>query len=424
MSRRPRRSVLITIMQVVALVGVGVLYVALIINVFQNGGKPLTTLTPQGPNAQTIQNLVIPVFAVAGIVFVLVFAAVFYIIVRFRSRPTDEGEDEEFPAQTHGNTVLEIGWTILPAVILAAIAVGTVITIINLEKREPDALKVEVFGQQWWWGYKYDVNNDGSFDSPGDITTATEMIIPAGRPVELSIGSNDVIHSFWIPGLNGKKDAVPGEQHFWKIEADKPGVYRGQCTEYCGLSHANMRMLVRAVTPDEYDAWVKNQQLPAREPSADNADAVAGEAVFKAQLCSSCHLIRGVNDAKVADPAKGVKSLLQSGVAPDLTHFATRGTFAGSIFNSYTPQNPDDPSLPGNPADVNLAGDPGDALYGGDSAPFLFVKYTVGAWLRNPPAMKPAYAKPDADGKLRGMPNLGLTEQQISQLTAYLESLK
>ena len=424
MSSRPRRSLIVRILQVVSLIGVTVLYVALIYSVFQNGGKPLTTLTPKGPAAQTIQNLVVPVFAVAGVVFVLVFAAVLYITVRFRSHHDGDGDDEGFPAQTHGNTVLEIGWTILPAVILAGIAVGTVITIINLEKREPDALKVEVFGQQWWWGYKYDVNGDGSVDGPEDVTTATEMVIPTGRQIELSIGSNDVIHSFWIPGLNGKKDAVPGEQHFWTIEADEPGVFRGQCTEYCGLSHANMRMLVRAVSPDDYEAWVKNQQLPARTPSADNADAVAGEAVFKAQLCSSCHLIRGVNDAKVADPSKGVTSLLQSGVAPDLTHFATRGTFAGSIYNSYTPQDPSNPDLPGDPGDVNLPGDPGRALYGGDSAPFSFVKSTVSAWLRNPPALKPAYAKPDADGKLRGMPNLGLTEQQISQLTAYLETLK
>ncbi|MGZ4728458.1 MAG: c-type cytochrome, partial [Acidimicrobiales bacterium] len=155
--------------------------------------------------------------------------------------------------------------------------------------------------------------------------------------------------------------------------------------------------------------------------------AALGKDVFSAQLCSSCHLINGVNNDKVAGD-KGVKAQLVSGIAPDLTHFATRGTFAGSIFNLYgpNPSTPEDPS--GNAGDVSLPGNPGGALTGGDSDPYKFNQPAVEAWLRNPPAMKPAYATTptvvDGVPLLRGMPNLGLSETQIDQLIAYLRTLK
>jgi len=397
----PRRSVALRVLAVVTVAVVTLLFVVLILDAFRNDGKPLTTLRPEGPASQSIQNLMAPVFFVALLVGIGVFGVVFYAAWKFRQRGTDD--PEQFPEQVHGRTGLEIGWTILPALILAGVAVATVMTIIDLEKRAPDAIRVEVYGQQWWWGYKYDLNNDGVFD----IETATEMVIPVGREVDLKVTSNDVIHSFWIPGLNGKKDAVPGQRNDLKVEADIEGVFLGQCTEFCGLSHANMRMLVRSVSADTFDQWAANQQTKAVEPTG--AQAKEGLTLFKGQ-CAQCHIINGIDDGSDRPPVP-----LVSGVAPNLTHFMTRGTFAGSIFNLYSPQG--DPIL-GNPELTANPGDPGATLVGGPVDTTKVNRAVLEAWLRNSPAMKPAYAQGG-----RGMPNLGLSEAQIDQLVAYLETL-
>ena len=405
MQRLPK---IVRILAVLSFTLVVVLFAALIVNSFQNAGKPLTSLSPQGPSAESIQQLVIPVTAIAGIVFVLVLGAVLFITWRYRER---KGTDpEEFPAQVHGKTPLEIGWTILPALILAGIAVGTVMTIINLNREAPNSINVQVAGQQWWWQYKYDLNSDGDFNGPGDITTSTELVIPAGKPVQVTTTSNDVIHSFWIPGLNGKKDAVPGLYSPLKLQADEPGIFRGQCTEFCGLSHANMRMLVRAVPSGDYEAWVKNQ-LTTRGGEPSDPVAAEGKKVWQA-LCAQCHVINGINDAKM----KETPPPLVAGVAPNLTHLMTRGTFAGSIFNLYEPVGADGQPLP--MSDVAAAGDPGAALVGGKVDTANVNRVTLEAWLRNAPAMKPMYPQGG-----RGMPNLNLTEEQIDQLVAFLETL-
>ena len=405
MQRLPK---IVRILAVISFTAVVVLFAALIVNSFQNGGKPLTSLAPEGPSAESIQKLVIPVTAIAGIVFVLVIGAIVFITWKFRERK--DSDPDEFPSQIHGQTTLEIGWTILPALILAGIAVGTVMTIINLNREEPNSIKVQVAGQQWWWQYKYDLNSDGNFDGPEDITSATELVIPAGKPVQVTTTSNDVIHSFWIPGLNGKKDAVPGLYNPLKLQADEPGVFRGQCTEFCGLSHANMRMLVRAVSSSDYDAWVRNQ---LKDHAADPTNPVAaeGKKVWQA-LCAQCHVIKGINDVKM----KETPPPLVAGVAPDLTHFMTRGTFAGSIFNLYEPVSSDGQPLP--MSDVAAAGDPGAVLTGGQVNTATVNRVTLEAWLRNAPALKPMYPQGG-----RGMPNLNLTEEQIDQLVAFLETL-
>ena len=405
MQRLPK---IVRILAVISFTAVVVLFTALIVNSFQNSGKPLTSLAPEGPSAESIQKLVIPVTAIAGIVFVLVIGAIVFITWKFRERK--DSDPDEFPSQIHGQTTLEIGWTILPALILAGIAVGTVMTIINLNREEPNSIKVQVAGQQWWWEYRYDLNGDGNFAGPEDITTATELVIPAGKPVQVTTTSNDVIHSFWIPGLNGKKDAVPGLYNPLKLQADEPGVFRGQCTEFCGLSHANMRMLVRAVSSSDYDAWVRNQ---LKDHAADPTNPVAaeGKKVWQA-LCAQCHVIKGINDVKM----KETPPPLVAGVAPDLTHFMTRGTFAGSIFNLYEPVSSDGQPLP--MSDVAAAGDPGAVLTGGQVNTATVNRVTLEAWLRNAPALKPMYPQGG-----RGMPNLNLTEEQIDQLVAFLETL-
>jgi cytochrome c oxidase subunit 2 len=420
-----------------------------------NEGKPLTTLEPQGPFSHNIQNLVNPVFAVAAVVFFGVLGGVLYIGIRFRDRGDIETEDE-VPPQLHGKTWAEIAWTIAPAVVLLGVGLATVVSLGELNAvAAPNALKVRVEGQQWWWRFLYDTDGDGHFGGAGDVITANELVIPVGREVALSESSNDVIHSFWIPALNGKKDAVPGMTSDWKLQADHAGVFQGTCTEFCGLSHSNMRMLVRAVSEDDYKLWEANQRQPAREPTTDLARA--GKAAFESQLCSSCHLIRGVNDQKVVGD-QGAATQLVPGVAPDLTHFATRGTFAGAMFNSRYP-NPDGgqsvpfgqtcryraPGVSGtkragvgggsvDEATLPVCGEP-------DDPDALEIPWTSGpgnpdnppnngalrAWLRDPPKMKPMASEPEAnphaDGRRRGMPNLKLSEEQIGQLVAYLNSL-
>jgi len=376
----------------------------------RNDDAQLTTLVPAGPSAESIHNLVWPVFLVAGLVFVGVLGAILYISMRFRERDDDPGV--ELPEQIHGKTSAEIGWTAAPAVLLAVIGFFTVFTIAELNREEPDSLQVEVYGQQWWWGFRYDISGDGQFDHPDDVDTATELVIPAGRPVQLTIVSNDVIHSFWIPALNGKRDAVPGNPNTWKLEANEPGVYRGQCTEFCGLSHANMRMLVRAIPADEFDQWVRDQQQAAPEPDASDELAVEGKEVFQS-LCASCHLVDGVNNEQLA----AAPPALISEVAPNHTHLMSRGTFAGSILNLHYPDNPETGEgctietyrLCGDPDDVSLVGNP-------DNPPHL---PALEAWIRDPEAIKPM-----APDEGRGMPDLGLTEDQIKQVVAYLVTLK
>ena len=244
---------------------------------------PLDTLEPKGPEARTIDNLVNPVFLIAGIVFVLVQGGVLLLAWRYRKRKDDDGS---LPAQVHGNFKLEIGWTILPAILLAGVGGASVLTILDLDDRPADAMEVTVIGQQWWWEYRYDVDQDGT----DDIVTANDLVIPAGEPVNLTITSRDVIHSFWIPALNGKRDAVPGREHPLLIEADEPGVYRGQCTEFCGLSHGYMRMRVVALAPAEYEAWAANQLGLAEAPTDELA--LEGREIFRAS-CSQCHRVRG-----------------------------------------------------------------------------------------------------------------------------------
>ena len=167
---------------------------------------PQDTLQPQGPLARSIDRLWDGVFLIAVVVFVLVEFGTLALVIRFRRRRNDD--DSELPTQTHGNTKLEIAWTILPAVVLAVVGFFTLRTLFDISDRNDDDLTIQVTGQQWWWEFAYDTNGDGDF-ADDEVLTANDLVIPAGVDVNLDIKSNDVIHSFWIPSLNGKKDAVP-----------------------------------------------------------------------------------------------------------------------------------------------------------------------------------------------------------------------
>lgn len=362
---------------------------------------PQTTLEPKGPIARSIDTLFNGVFLVAVFVFFFVELGVLFLVLKFRQRK-DDPDPDALPPQTHGNFRLEITWTIIPAVMLALVGFATLTTLFNINKRDESAMTVRVTGQQWFWEYAYDTNGDGKY-TDDDVITANDLVVPAGQDINLDIRSNDVIHSYWIPALNGKKDAVPGRQTPLRINADKPGVYIGQCTEFCGLSHGYMRQRVVAMSQDDFDAWLDNQKQDATMPT--DGDAAAGAKLFATQ-CSGCHLAKGINDAEFAKQGHG-KDFLVSGNAPDLTHFATRGVFAGSIFDLWEDTDHDG---------VVEADEIGGTLNRGD----------LEAWLRDPPAEKPmdAPALPErGKGKIRGMPDLGLQEEQIDQLVAFLQTL-
>ena len=307
---------------------------------------PMDTFKPAGPNARTIDNLITPVFWVAGVVFVAVEGMALIFVIRYR----DRGEGPE-PVQIHGNSRLEVGWTLIPAAILVTIAIPTIATIFNLASKPANAINVTVTARQWWWEYNY---------TDLGVVTANELHMPVGQPLEITLIGADVIHSFWVPSLAGKTDVVPGRENHMNITGDKVGTYLGQCTEFCGLSHANMRLKAMVQTPADFEKWVDDQRLAAATP-APGTPAADGLALFSAKGCSGCHTVGGVS----------------AGMAgPNLTHLASRTSFAGAIFD-LTPEN-------------------------------------LAMWLRDPPGVKPG-AK---------MPNLNLSGDEISKLVAYLETLK
>ncbi len=371
---------------------------------------PLNTLNPQGRKAEDIYDLVLKVFVIAGVIFVIVEVGILWMVNRFRRTDGDvEGVDE--PVQVHGNTGLEIGWTIVPALILAVLAVFNANTILRLDNVNDDALDVTVVGQQWWWEFRYDFDSDGVVD----VITATQLVMPEGRDVELSIQSRDVIHSFWIPALNGKKDAVPGRTQPLVLQADQPGIYSGQCTEFCGLSHGVMRMQVKVLPEDEWEEWKGVMLDVPDQPAADDTDALEGQELF-VQQCTGCHQIDGVAPgdtapleySKTPDPDYGatVGTGLTAQNAPNLTHLMMRDTFAGSLLPLYE----------GGLAADETSTDPSDVAAVPEREPNT---NNLKRWLRNPEDIKPM----DPDNG-QGMPNLGLSEDQIDKLVAFLVTLK
>ncbi len=383
---------------------------------------PQDTWKPAGENAQKIQDLQAPVFAIAGVVGVIVLGFIGWIIFRFR----DKGQP--IPEQTHGKAWLEYLFIAIPAMILTAIAIPTVGVVLALADTDDTECIINVTGQQWWWEYDYEVEPDGticgfapSVVDASPIVTSGQVVIPAGTKVLMRGTSRDVIHSYWIPRLNGKKDMVPGRVHYLRLQSDTPGIYAGQCTEFCGLSHANMRMETVVLEPADFQRWLDNELEPYQAPDAGTL-AKAGEATYITQ-CARCHQVNGLVDDKGTDD-EGDDTLVVSypdqfvfsGAAPNLTNLMGRNTFAGATWDLLTPECREDVwgASPEEFGDKYLAGVSEDCLNTID----------LREWLRNAPAKKPMYADAEllepTDGKTRGMPYLALSEDQIDQLIAYL----
>ena len=272
------------------------------------------SMQPKGVEAEKIDNLFWPVIVVATIIGLFVGMAVLYCAIRFRRRPGNER-----PKQIHGNTALEIGWTLIPAVILAVIAVPTVSLIFQLnEDPAPDALNVTAVGKQWWWQFDYPATKGST-----KVVTANELHVPTGREISLDLtacdaslpGGCNVIHSFWGPELNGKRDVVPGHNNHTTFTIDKAGTYLGQCAEYCGLSHANMRFRVIAQAPSDFVEWLAGQQDGPNVTLDDAGDA--GELFSKTFACTNCHT---TEDSSI------------STYGPNLTHLASRSVFASGSY--------------------------------------------------------------------------------------------
>ena len=372
------------------------------------------------------------------IVFVLVEALLIYTLWKYRSRP---GQKE--PVHVHGNTTLEILWTVIPAIILVFIAVPTVRTIFRTQaKARPDALTVEVIGHQWWWEFRYPQYTAAGANGRTDtLVTANELYLPLGRTVNFHLKTADVLHSFWIPQLGGKRDLIANQTNYLWFTPDSTTAeaWNGFCAEYCGSSHANMKFRAFTVTPQEFEGWAAHQLTPAggavqagapvpgapvdttqgapaaapavaqapataapafasfprerigqhnvpntppaavRNDVSLRGDAARGQQEFTMKGCIGCHSVRG------NPTAIGI-------IGPNLSHFATRHTLGAGLY-------------------------PNDTRH-------------LALWIKNARKMKPGNLMPTlgqgeidpTTGKVTITPLL--TDQQVADIVAYLQSLQ
>lgn len=383
------------------------------------------------------------------IVFVVVEVLLIYTIVKFRRR-----EGGPAPRQIHGNAALEITWTAIPAIILAFIAVPTVRTIFENQRKAPvEALQVEVIGHQWWWEFRYPEYG---------VVTANELYLPIGRTVNFSLQTRDVLHSFWIPQLGGKRDLIANKvNHIWFTpKASLPSTaYNGACVEYCGSSHANMRFRTFTVSPEDFEKWAKHQATVAKGSAAEAAAIASADSAAKAGKTP----VKGASVIPVstaAAPAGGAQTS-EPWIYPadKLPAYTLPGTplpatpFDESLLSTGDPKAGRD--LIVNPANLGKA--PcltchvlkGETNYASDNnakgpnLTHLASRHTFGAglyqtnakalalWIKNAPAMKPGSLMPtfgageyNALIKQKVAAEAGLSDKQIADIVAYLLTLK
>jgi cytochrome c oxidase subunit II len=383
---------------------------------------PNTTLSPNTEFGRAIDDLFDVLFIGGVTVLVLVFVGLAFVLVKYRHR---EGAPE--PKAIHGNAVLEIVWTLIPAVVLAFIAVPTVRTIFSTQAEAgPNALQVEVIGHQWWWEFRYPQYG---------VVTANELYLPVGRTVNFALMTADVLHSFWIPQLGGKRDLIANDTtHVW-FTPESAFAWNGFCAEYCGSSHANMRFRVFTVPPAEFDRWVAHQRSPAAGAPATPPPQAAADTAAVAGAAPTAPETTAV--ASVTPPAQGSTPSFFSDSLPahvrattpvpaGLTTTTTTGDAArgAQLFMRSTPmpcaachavQGVASGIVGPNLTHVGSRTSIGAGLYPNDAR-------HLALWIKNSPAMKPGSKMP-AFGKSAQLPQ-GLDDQQIADLAAYLLSLK
>lgn len=322
--------------------------------IFAEGPQAVPSIfAPASTPANSIYNLSLFVLSITGAIFVTVAGLIAFVIFRYRQHGQDDTSE---PAQIYGSTQVELAWTVIPVLIVVVLFLTTARMIFAIQDapKPKAALDVTVVGHQFWWEFNYPKLG---------IHAVNELHVPlsdpqAPTPTFLKLLSADVIHSFWVPQLSGKTDMIPNNVNQLWIDPHHPGLYVGQCAQFCGVEHAKMLLRVYVDTPEQFEAWVKNQQKPA----VSDESVAAGRHVFETQACMNCHTISGT-------PATGR-------FGPDLTHLMSRDTLAsGAISNT---------------------------------------KENLREWIRHPDTFK--------EGSL--MPAMQLNDQQLDQVTAYLESLK
>jgi cytochrome c oxidase subunit II len=268
--------------------------------------------SPKGTSAHLIFALSMFVLAITASIFLVAGGVLAYVVIRYRRRTTDSDHE---PAQVYGSNQIELSWTVIPLIIVVVLFLTTARVIFSTENavKPAGALEVIVIGHQFWWEFRYPKIG---------IVTANELHIPVGdsknsRPAYLEMSSADTVHSFWVPQLAGKTDVIPNRVNVMWIDPEAPGIYLGQCAQYCGTQHAKMLLRVYAQSRSDFDTWVAQQVQPARQ----DASVAAGQAVFLRNACINCHTIAGT----VATGRFG----------PDLTHLASRDTIAsGAVSNT------------------------------------------------------------------------------------------
>jgi len=314
-------------------------------------------LHPAGIQASHIASLWGFTVAICAVVFVAILAALFYALGRApradAATAPDMASMDRPESGTRRIVVAAVTLSIVGLLVLlgASIATDRALATLPLE----NAVHIEMVGHQWWWEVNYDDPQPSRI-----FSTANEMHIPVGRPVLVTLKAGDVIHSFWVPNLHGKKDLIPGRTNTTMLRADAPGVYRGQCAEFCGYQHAWMGLLVVAEPPDAYARWEAAQRATPPEPS--DATIAEGRRVFEGTTCAMCHAVQGTR----ANARR----------APDLTHLASRRTLAAVALEN-TPAN-------------------------------------LAAWVQDPQRFKPG----------SNMPPVQLPPEQLGPLLAYLGSLQ
>ena len=371
------------------LLGILLAGAALLLLVACSPSHPQSTFDVAGPIAEKQRTLFYIIFWAAVFVFILVEGVLLYAVIRYRRR---WWRDAQIPPQTHGNTPLEIAWTIAPVFVLAVIAVPTIIYIFDIADSPPDALEIRVTGHQWWWEFEYPEQR-----LVGDlVVTANEMHVPVDTPVKLTLISDDVIHSFWVPKLAGKQDVVPQHENPMRFTARSsyiddplPHTIFGQCAEFCGVAHAHMRFRVIVDTPEGFQAWQQNyHEIASRAPPQGDSREARGFLQFQIRGCLLCHKNDGPATAKVR---QSLADAFERGEprfpAPNLTNFGTRSTLAaGMLENDSRGKN-------------------------------------LERWLRNPDDVKPG----NRMGRLATVyrdEGEGMNDDDIAALAAYLLSLK